>query len=425
MTGSDRLARGGAETAPTGPVRATLAAFCASLVGIGLARFAYTPLLPALVAAGWFAPTSAAYLGAANLAGYLAGACLGRPATRFASTAAVLRVAMLLATVAFFACATPLSFGWYFAWRFLSGLSGGALMVLAAPLVLPHVPAARRGLAGGAIFMGVGAGIAAAGTLVPPLLRIGPAQTWIALGVAAAVLTLWAWNGWPPDAPPWRQAPSRDRSAAAGVRHLALTYGLNAVGLVPHMLFLVDYVARGRGEGLQAGSGYWVLFGVGAMAGPLLAGLLADRVGFAAALRLALLLQVGAVAAPALDPGPGGLILSSLIVGAFTPGIVPLVLGRIHDLLPQDLAARQAAWSRATVSFALFQAAAAYGFSFLFAQSGGRYGLLFAAGAGALLLALGVDLLAGFFARRPGLHPAASRENDAAGTRPAARRNRP
>lgn len=31
--------------------RAVLAAFCASLIGIGLARFAYTPLLPAIVAA--------------------------------------------------------------------------------------------------------------------------------------------------------------------------------------------------------------------------------------------------------------------------------------------------------------------------------------------------------------------------------------
>jgi hypothetical protein len=31
-----------------GAARATLAGLCASLVGIGLARFAYTPLLPAV-----------------------------------------------------------------------------------------------------------------------------------------------------------------------------------------------------------------------------------------------------------------------------------------------------------------------------------------------------------------------------------------
>lgn len=54
------------------PLRATLAALSANLVGIGLARFGYTPLIPALIAAGWFRPSTAVYLGAANLAGYLA-----------------------------------------------------------------------------------------------------------------------------------------------------------------------------------------------------------------------------------------------------------------------------------------------------------------------------------------------------------------
>ncbi len=51
--------------------RGVLSAFCASLIGIGLARFAYSPLLPALIGAHWFEPATAAYLGAANLAGYL------------------------------------------------------------------------------------------------------------------------------------------------------------------------------------------------------------------------------------------------------------------------------------------------------------------------------------------------------------------
>ena len=59
-----------------GPWRGAIAALCALLVGIGLARFAYTPLLPALVDGNWFSASQAAYLGAANLAGYLAGAVL-------------------------------------------------------------------------------------------------------------------------------------------------------------------------------------------------------------------------------------------------------------------------------------------------------------------------------------------------------------
>jgi len=60
--------------ARSGELRAALAGLCATLVGIGLARFAYAPLLPALIQGGWFTPAEAAYLGAANLLGYLAGA---------------------------------------------------------------------------------------------------------------------------------------------------------------------------------------------------------------------------------------------------------------------------------------------------------------------------------------------------------------
>ena len=103
------------------------AGLSASLVGIGLARFAYTPLVPALIAAKWFGPFDVIYLGAANLAGYLGGALLARvAATRFGAVAS-LRAMMLLATLACFACSIPVSFLWFFTWRFLAGLTGGVM----------------------------------------------------------------------------------------------------------------------------------------------------------------------------------------------------------------------------------------------------------------------------------------------------------
>ena len=377
--------------------RATLAGLCATLVGIGLARFAYTPLIPALIAAGWFAPAPAAYLGAANLAGYLAGALLARRMAAHGSAAAVLRTMMAVATAAFFACAAPLPFAWFFAWRFAAGVAGGGLMVLAAPTVLAHVPAARRGLAGGAIFTGVGLGIAASGTLVPLLLRAGLSATWCGLGALALVLSALASGGWPdardgPVAAP-AAAPARSRPLPA-LRALYVEYALNAAGLVPHMVFLVDFVARGLGRGLEVGAQHWVLFGVGAVVGPMVTGYMADRIGFAGALRVAFVVQAAAIALPSLSTGPVALSVSSLVAGAFVPGIVPLVLGRVLELAPADEPGRRAAWSLATAAFALGQAAAAYGFSFLFARAGDGYAMLFGLGAGALVLALAIDVAA-------------------------------
>jgi predicted MFS family arabinose efflux permease len=380
-----------------GAWRATLSGLCATLVGIGLARFAYTPLIPALITADWFAPSQAAYLGAANLAGYLAGALLARRMAARMHTGLVLRAMMAVVTASFFACAFPLSFLWYFVWRFASGLAGGALMVLAAPTVLVHVPPSRRGLAGGVIFTGVGLGIAASGTLVPSLLRWGLFETWFGLGALALVLTVLAWGGWPDGRHPRASAApatARRRRPRWGpvLAALFVEYGLNAVGLVPHMVFLVDFIARGLGQGLDAGALYWVLFGLGATAGPVLTGFLADRIGFGPALRLAFVVQAAAVALLIVPTGSGGLIVSSLVIGAFVPGIVPLVLGRVHELAPPDTQAQTTAWSLATTAFALGQAAAAYGFSFLFAHVSDGHALLFALGAAALLLALAIDL---------------------------------
>ena len=393
-------------TTPSAPAlntwHATLSALCASLVGLGLARFAYTPLLPAIIDAHWFGASAAAYLGAANLAGYLAGALLATPMSARASAPAVLRAMMLLTTLALFACAWPVDFAWFFAWRFLSGVSGGALMVLAAPTVLPHVAPARRGLASGAIFMGVGLGIAASGSLVPLLLREGLMQAWIGLGALSLALTALAWHGWPRQEPApiaHRQHVSH-RLPTNALRAVYAEYALNAVGLVPHMIFLVDFVARGLGQGLAAGAQVWVLFGIGAVVGPIVGGLLADRIGFKAALRVAFVVQAVAVALPAFGVAGPWLIVSSVVMGAATPGIVGLVLGRLNGLLEHHPAAQKGAWRTATTAFAVLQAAAAYGMSWLLIRGGGHHAPLFAVGAAAILLALVIDLASGAVAGR-------------------------
>ena len=380
------------------------AGLCASLVGLGLARFAYTPLIPALIVAKWFSPSDVVYLGAANLAGYLAGALLARPtAARFGAVWS-LRVMMVLATLSCFACSVPVSFIWFFIWRFLAGLTGGVIMVLAASLVLPHVLPTRRGIVGGVIFAGVGLGVAASGTLVPLLLHLGLQESWYGLGILSGLLTLISWTSWPKEdgtanSPPASHHRKGPRQSYA-TRALLLEYGLNACALVPHMVFLVDFVARGLGQGISAGSQYWVFYGLGAVVGPLMTGHLADRAGFGPVLRASFLVEAIAVLLPAISTAPASLIASSVVIGGFTPGIVPLVLGRIHELLPHSAEHQRAAWGHATTSFALFQAVAAYGFSWLFAHSNGDYLLLFRLGGAAVTLALAIDLVMALTAAR-------------------------
>jgi predicted MFS family arabinose efflux permease len=375
--------------------RAIFAGLCASLVGIGLARFAYTPLIPPMIEAHWFAADDVIYLGAANLVGYLVGALLGRPMARRYGARRTLRGMMLLTSAAFFACAFPLSVGWFFGWRLLSGVSGGIIMVLAAMTVLPHVPLHRRGTASGAIFLGIGVGIAASGTLVPLLLDVGMRATWLGLGVLSLLLSVASWACWPQAM--HTQVPHSAPGVAvrAAVRFdlhlLYLQYALMAVGLVPMMVFLVDYVARGLGWGTHTAALFWIVYGVGAIIGPMAYGALSDRVGPTLTSHLAIWLQVVAIALMMFSTNHMVLLATTLVIGSFPPGIVPVTLGRVHRILDGDLHAQNVVWSKATTVFALFQALAGYTYSYVFAQSGGNYRLLMGIGAGALVIALLAD----------------------------------
>jgi MFS family permease len=362
---------------------------CASLVGIGLARFAYTPLIPSLIQAQWFSANDVVYLGAANLVGYLIGALLGRPIARQLGNKNALRLMMLLVTAAFFACAFPLSVSWFFGWRLLSGITGGAIMVLVAATVLPHVPASRKGLASGAIFLGIGLGIAASGTIVPPLLNMGLHATWLGLGGLSLLLTAMSWFGWPVDLPYPTATPTGAavEPTPSAVYLLFGQYAFMAAGLVPAMVFLVDYVARGLGAGAQIGALVWVMYGLGAIVGPVSYGFLADRLGARMGIRLVLVVQAIALGLLAVSHSFVALAVLAVIVGSFPPGIVPLALARVHELVP-DHHRQQIAWSRATVSFATFQALAGFAYSALFNATGGQHAMLFVIAAGAIVVAI-------------------------------------
>jgi predicted MFS family arabinose efflux permease len=227
--------------------------------------------------------------------------------------------------------------------------------------------------------------------VLPFLLRAGLPFSWLSMAAIALVLTAAAWRAWPAAMPP---VPAGTPPQAGRLWPLYVCYGLCAFGLVPHMVFLVDFAVRGLGQTLTAGTGQWVLFGLGAACGPVLAGRLADHWGFAPVLRLIMLLDAGFIGALSLWPGLCLLSISAATVGSTLTAISAIAIGRLHELTGPDPRARVAGWSRATIAWALGQAVAAYGFAYIYAQTG-RYGLLFGLAGGAVLLALVIDAAAG------------------------------
>lgn len=371
-------------------VLSSLAGGVCVLLGIGLARFAYTPLIPALVDEHWFSIAQANYLGAINLLGYLVGAALAHRVTMIVGSRRVLAVALAITVVSLYACLFDWGAVWYGIWRLACGVSGAVLTVVGVSEALAAVPRERRPVASALTFSGIGLGIAASGTVVPWLIHYGIAATWTALGTLAAALALWAWVA------VWRQlSPFAGVAAAhrtgqpahwslAGVLLVLLAYGLDAVGFVPHTLFWVDYIAHELSRGLTVGAAYWTAFGLGAAVGPFVAGALAQWLGFRRALTLGLVVKALAVVLPVLSGSPLALLFSSILVGLLIPGTVALTSGSLIELVPPER--QQQAWGWATLSFALLQAVAGYGMSWAYVALG-SYRPLFAMAALALLVA--------------------------------------
>lgn len=349
------------DTAHSG-LKPAFAGAAGTFSGLGLARFAYVPLFPAMVSAGWVSGGQAGLLGALNLAGYVAGVVGGRSVGRLLGTTIALDVGMALVVLSFLGCGWNGGVVWLAACRALGGVAGGLLMVLAGPAVQGMVAPERRGLAGGLVMTGVGTGAVAGALVVPSLLGpAGVAGTW--LGLAAAVLALWlvARTAWPTTPVTTVEGP-----LPAGARSLALSYGLSAAGLVPHMVYLADIVARGHGLGPHWGAGAFLAFAIGGLCGPLVGGRAADRLGALAAFRIWLGLQVLGVAL--LFAPFGAAQMASGFLGGFSAiGLTAVALTRAREIAGPGAGA---VWANTTLAFALAQAATGFAMASIFTLTG-------------------------------------------------------
>lgn len=354
----------------------------ATLTGVGLARFAYSSIMPFMIADGVVSAAGGGYLGAANFAGYLLGAAFAaRLAHRLGMTRA-LHASFVLTVLALAACMWPGAFWWYFPWRFLSGITGGVLMVLAPSFLLAGAAPGTRGRVGGITYTGVGLGIALASVVVTPLAALDLGWAWGALALGAALSAVFSWRRW--------RGGGALPEAPRGRLHLGLpallavaAFAADGVGFMPHALFWVDFIARGLHRGASAGAVNWLLFGIGAALGPSLAGRLGDTIGVGRAMVLVFLLKSAGVLLPVFAVSPAALAVSSLVVGALTPGIAALSSARVTGLSAAPDQTR--AWGFATFAFATMQTASGYGFSYLYAATG-SYTPLFVVGSLALLV---------------------------------------
>jgi predicted MFS family arabinose efflux permease len=368
--------------------RAAISGLLAMFLGVGIARFGYAPLVPALVAAKWYSASQAFWLGTINLVGYFAGAALMRswrgrlPAKKL--------VLWLMALTAISLLASALRWGvlWIGLWRLVSGVTGGVLMVLMAAAVVGRAPPAARGRVSGITFAGMGSGITVSALLIPLLLAHGLVFTWVILGLVGVAASLVVAALMPDSVITASPKPAAGaRGLSRPVLLLTIAYAISAFGFVPHMLFWASFVALGLHRGVAAGANVSAWLGVAAACGPVILGRVADRFGFLATLCAGYAVMAAAVALPLVNDSSLALDVSALGVGAIGLGAVMLAAGAIAGLVPP---ARLAAdWGMITMVYAVVQALTAAGFSQLF-HATGSFLLLFAIGAVSLVGSAGL-----------------------------------
>jgi len=371
-----------------------LTGFLATLSGVGLARFAYTALMPQMVLAGWFTGEQVAYLGAANLLGYLIGALAAAPLADRLGAVRVLVLCWAAVALSFIGCSFAQPMPVFFLWRLLSGIAGATLMVLGPSIAMAATPVARRAALGPLMFCGIGVGALLSATLVPSLALQSLSAVWWGLALVCVAALWWGRHcaRLLPAPAPMAITPST-RAAAVPAKAIwslpvvlvFLAYITDGFGFVPHTVFWVDYLARELDLGATYASTQWAIFGLGAVAGPLCAALCATRWGWWRTTAGAYALKAVAIGLPLVWVGFAGHAVSGFVVGALSPGMAAITSGYLMQLIGP--AQHKKMWGYATAAFALLQATAGYFMAYLYASTG-SYHSLFIWGCAALSLGM-------------------------------------
>ncbi|MEU4409903.1 YbfB/YjiJ family MFS transporter [Streptosporangium sp. NPDC023963] len=308
--------------------------------GMGVGRFAYTPILPLMHAQAGLPARLGAELATANYIGYLLGAiaAIVAPSLFVSRRALRLSLTILVVTPALMPI-THLGTVWALL-RIVAGVASALIFVIAADAVLTGLRGHAHHLAGWA-FGGIGAGIALSGILVAILRTTGTwQQAWWTTAALTGVFAALAWRLEAGPALPRRSpAPPRSRDAPGPRWFVALlaSYTFEGTGYIIAGTFLVaaiDQTAPG-----WVGSGAWILAGIAALPSTALWAWLSRIWSRPALLLVALVVQAVGIALPALTGGIVAALVAATLFGATFLGVATLTLAAgAHLRVPRAVA---------------------------------------------------------------------------------------
>ncbi len=315
-------------------------------VAMGLGRFAFTPLLPMMLDEGSVDLAGASWLASANYLGYMIGALLctlqpwiwsrigGLPALSYA---ALVKAGLVATAVLTLAMAVP----WPGTWpslRFGAGIASAVVFVFTAGWCMARIARLGAPSVGGVIFAGPGLGIVISGLSAGGMAASNwtAAAGWLIFGLIAAALTATVWRTFrggeerlaplakrQEDRKEDRKGDAAAQPPASGSRQvggagemalLALSYGLAGFGYIITATFL-PVIAREAIPDFAWLDLFWPIFGIGVVAGALLATRIPPGGDKRYLLAGAYVFQALGIALSLWRPTPAGFAIGSLMLG--------------------------------------------------------------------------------------------------------------
>lgn len=337
---------------PPSPLTIAIAGLVALGVAMGIGRFAFTPLLPMMLAEGSTDLAGASLLASVNYLGYLVGAlaCTFQPwlwqrlgMRGVADGPSLVRHGLAATALLTLGMALHLQSAWPVL-RFAAGMASAVVFLYTSGFCLEQLARLGMPAMGALIYVGPGLGIVVSGLAASLLvhLQVPAAWGWWTFGLLAALMTAGVWRVFdqrrvrPAAVPAADDAGTPPRSSARGSEEmvlLALAYGLAGVGYIITATFL-PVIARQSLPGSAGLDLFWPLFGAGVTVGAVIA----SRLGPAGDLRLRLAacyaMQAVGVAASLVSPTTAGFALGSLLLGLPFTALTYFAMQEVRRLRP-------------------------------------------------------------------------------------------
>lgn len=341
-----------------GGLAAATAGACALALAMGIGRFAYTPMLPAMLEESSLGLSAAGLVASANFLGYLIGALLATRALFARRRTGWLRAGLALSALTTAAMALDIGASGWASVRLASGVASAFVLVFTSAIVFEIAAREGRPMLGSLLYAGVGVGIAASALLVFAGREAGwsAAQLWWALAGLSALLALAPWRVLdrpPGTAPPPHADAARGVADRRALARLVWSYGCLGFGYVITATFIVVMVRR-MPDARALEFWTWAVVGLAGAPSNWAWAKVAARTGPYAAIVAAFVLEAAGVALAAPGHGAAALLVGAALLGGTFMAITALGLATARQLAPDR---PDQTIARMTVAFSLGQIA--------------------------------------------------------------------